>query len=153
MQNWFMDVLNLPQYNFTIKEVEGKKKILDKVRKKYVALTPEEWVRQHFVLFLIEELKYPASLMAIEAKVSINGLPQRADIVVYDRSRKPILIVECKAPKVKITKDVFDQAARYNINLRTNLLVVTNGMNHYCAAIGADGVSYQFLEKIPLYGS
>jgi len=146
-----MDPLNLPQYNFTIKEELGKKKIFDKIRRKYVVLTPEEWVRQNFVSFLIEQLNYPSSLMAIEAKVNINGLSQRADIVVYNTMRKPLLIVECKAPKVKITQAVFDQAARYNIKLRTKLLVVTNGLNHYCASIADDGINYQFLEQIPAY--
>ncbi|TLX76103.1 type I restriction enzyme HsdR N-terminal domain-containing protein [Labilibacter sediminis] len=146
-----MEVLNLPSYQFSIKEAAGRKKIFDQIRKKMVALTPEEWVRQNFLQFLIHEKKYPASLIAVEAKVNINGLSQRADIVAYNTLRKPILIVECKAPKVKISQEVFNQVARYNIKLQTRLICVTNGLNHYCAVIKNDGLGYSFLNEIPEY--
>jgi type I site-specific restriction endonuclease len=146
-----MQPLNLPTYPFTIKESQGKKKIFDRIRKKMVALTPEEWVRQHFICYLIEEKGYPASLTSVETPVKINGLSQRADIVVYNKYRKPVLIVECKAPHVKITPEVFDQAARYNIRLQTRTIAVTNGLNHYFALVNKDGMSYSFLKDIPFF--
>lgn len=146
-----MQPLNLPSYSFSIKETQGKKKIFDRIRKKMVILTPEEWVRQNFLQFLIEEKSYPPSLIAVETKVNINGLSQRADIVAYNTQRKPILIVECKAPTVKISQDVFNQAARYNIKLQTHLICVTNGLNHYCAIIDKNGLGYNFLKEIPEY--
>ncbi len=148
-----MDILNLPQYTFTIKQMNGRKMIFDRIRKKMVALTPEEWVRQNFIVFLIENRGFPASLMAIETKVNINGLSQRADIVVFNTKRNPILVVECKAPSVKITNQVFDQVARYNIKLKTRLICVTNGINHYCALINKDGLEYSFLQVLPEYKS
>ncbi len=148
-----MDILNLPQYTFTIKQMNGRKMIFDRIRKKMVALTPEEWVRQNFIVFLIENRGFPASLMAIETKVNINGLSQRADIVVFNTKRNPVLVVECKAPSVKITNQVFDQVARYNIKLKTRLICVTNGMNHYCALINKDGLEYSFLQVLPEYKS
>ncbi len=146
-----MQKLNLPTYHFTIKDEGGKKKIFDRIRKKYIALTPEEWVRQHFIMYLIDFLEYPASLMAIEAKVNINGLSQRADIVVYNTQRNPIIVIECKAPHIKITQAVFDQVVRYNSKLQTQCVVVTNGLQHYCAAIIDNGTDYRFLEQIPKY--
>ncbi len=148
-----MDILNLPQYTFTIKQMNGRKMIFDRIRKKMVALTPEEWVRQNFIVFLIENRGFPASLMAIETKVNINGLSQRADIVVFNTKRNPVLVVECKAPSIKITNQVFDQVARYNIKLKTRLICVTNGMNHYCALINKDGLEYSFLQVLPEYKS
>ncbi len=147
----FMQALNLPSYRFNIKELNGKKTIFDPIRKKMVALTPEEWVRQHFIAFLIESKGFPASLMGVESKVNINGLSQRADIICFNTLRKPILVVECKAPKVKITKDVFDQASRYNIQLQTRLICVTNGLHHYCALLSENGRGYNFLEEMPDY--
>ncbi len=146
-----MQALNLPTYQFSITESGGRKKIFDRIRKKRVALTPEEWVRQNFIMFLVENKGYPASLMAVEAKVNINGLSQRADIVIYNKQAKPTLIVECKAPSVKITQDVFAQAMRYNIKLQTRLICVTNGMQHYFAILDEDGRGYSFLEEIPDY--
>ncbi|MCW3787533.1 type I restriction enzyme HsdR N-terminal domain-containing protein [Plebeiibacterium sediminum] len=146
-----MQPLNLPTFEFSIKEIDGKKMIFDTIRKKMVALTPEEWVRQNFLSYLIECKDFPASLMAVETKVNINGLAQRADIVSYNKQRKPVFVVECKAPHIKITNQVFDQVARYNIMLKTRLICVTNGMNHYCALLNQDGRQYNFLEDIPSY--
>lgn len=148
-----MQALNLPSYQLSIREAEGKTKIFDRIRKKMVVLTPEEWVRQNFLQFLIEDKGFPASLIAVEAKVNINGLSQRADIIAYNTQRKPILIVECKAPSVKISQEVFNQAARYNIKLQTQLICVTNGLNHYCAIIDKNGLGYNFLKEIPKYQS
>ena len=146
-----MQSLNLPTYPFSISESEGKTKIFDRIRKKKVVLTPEEWVRQNFIMFLTEEKGYPASLIAVETKVNINGLSQRADIVVYNKKRLPVLIVECKATSVKITKDVFDQVMRYNMQLQTRIICVTNGLQHYCALMDKSGSGYNFLEEIPAY--
>lgn len=146
-----MEPLNLPKYQFSISDSEGKPKIFDRIRKKKVTLTPEEWVRQNFIMFLIEDKGYPASLIGIETKVNINGLSQRADIVVYNRLGRPMLIVECKAPSVKITQEVFAQASRYNITLQTRLICVTNGLQHYCALLDKDRANYNFLEEIPSY--
>ncbi len=146
-----MQTLNLPTYPFKISEEDGRKKIFDRIRKKNVALTPEEWVRQNFIAFLIEEKKFPASLIAVETKVNINGLSQRADIVVFNTKRQAIFIVECKAPSVNITQEVFNQAARYNIQLQTKLICVTNGLHHYCALIDKTGTDYNFLKEIPEY--
>jgi len=146
-----MQILNLPSHQLSIRKSEGKTKIFDQIRKKMVILTPEEWVRQNFIQFLIKDKGFPASLIAVEAKVNINGLSQRADIIAYNTKRRPILIVECKAPSVKINQIVFDQAARYNIKLQTKLICVTNGLNHYCALIDKNGLEYNFLKEIPKY--
>ncbi|MGQ1786593.1 MULTISPECIES: type I restriction enzyme HsdR N-terminal domain-containing protein [unclassified Saccharicrinis] len=146
-----MQALNLPTYTFSVSEENGKKKIFDPIRKKKVVLTPEEWVRQNFMMFLTEDKGFPASLLAVESLVNINGLSQRADIVVYNRQRKPMLIVECKAPSVKITRDVFAQVMRYNIMLKTRFVCVTNGLHHYCALLDKNGTGYNFLEEIPGY--
>ena len=146
-----MQQLNLPKYQFTITENEGKKKIFDPIRKKKIVLTPEEWVRQNFIMFLTLEKKYPASLIAVETKVNINGLSQRADIVVFGKKGTPVLIVECKAPTVKITQDTFYQVLRYNMRIQTKIICVTNGIQHYCALIDESGTSYKFLEQIPEY--
>ncbi len=146
-----MQELNLPKYSFTIREIDGKRMIFDTIRKKLVKLTPEEWVRQNFISYLVNLKEFPASLMAVETKVNINGLSQRADIVSYNTQRKPVFVVECKAPQVKITNQVFDQVARYNIQLKTRLICVTNGLNHYCALLDKDGRNYNFLEEIPTY--
>jgi type I site-specific restriction endonuclease len=147
-----MSILKLPEYSFRFKEEEGKKFIFDDIRKSFVALTPEEWVRQNFIRFLNEEKAYPLSLMAVEKSLKVYSLAKRADIVIYDRKGSPVLIVECKAPHVKISQDAFDQAARYNIKLQVNYLVVTNGMEHFCCKIDLTGETYSFMKDIPMYG-
>ncbi len=140
--------LNLPDYSFTIRD---NTEIFDSIRKKYVALTPEEWVRQNFVRYLIEEKKFPKSLIAIEKEIVVNRMKKRGDIVVYNRELKPILIVECKAPTVKITQATFDQVARYNLSLNVEYLIITNGINHFCCTINEEKKGYIFVEKIPFY--
>ncbi len=125
--------------------------IFDQIRKKMIALTPEEWVRQNFVHFLISEKGYPASLIAIETKVIVNGLNQRADIVCYNKKGLPLMVIECKAPEVKITQQVFEQVARYNLKLKTSIICVTNGLNHYCAILQKQ--EYSFLKDIPHFDS
>ena len=122
-----MQLLNLPAYQYKIKTDGQRKQIFDRIRKKYVALTPEEWVRQHFINFLIEQKKYPESLMMVEMKLKYNRQQKRGDIVIYNNLGKPCVIVECKSPEIKITQDVFDQAARYNMTLKVEYLLVTNG--------------------------
>ncbi|MCF8369952.1 MAG: type I restriction enzyme HsdR N-terminal domain-containing protein [Bacteroidales bacterium] len=147
-----MQTLNLPQYRFTIKQGPDKKLIIfDRWRKKYVALTPEEWVRQNFVMFLVEEKTFPGSLMSLEKGLQVEGRTKRTDIVAYNRQGKPLLIVECKAPEVKITESVFDQIVRYNMSLQVNYIVVTNGLQHFCCHLDYEKISYTFLKEIPFY--
>jgi predicted type IV restriction endonuclease len=149
--NALMDNINLPAFPFRLRENQGKQQIFDDIRKKYVALTPEEWVRQHFVKFLQLQCGYPATLMAIEMPVSVNGLKQRADIVVYNRMGKPSVIVECKAPSVAIDNQVFDQAARYNLKLNVSYLMVTNGLVHFCAKLDYENSTYAMMQKPPQF--
>jgi hypothetical protein len=144
-----MQKLNLPEYSFRIKTIEGKVFLFDALRKKYVRLTPEEWVRQNFVQFLIVEKKYSVSLIAVEAGVKVNNNPQRADLVVFDRSGSPILVAEFKAPEIKISQQAFDQIVRYNMQLRVKYLIVSNGMDHFCCQINYADNSYVFLSEIP----
>ncbi|OSY88368.1 restriction endonuclease subunit R [Tenacibaculum holothuriorum] len=148
-----MQKLNLPYYNFKLKSNENKTLVFDPLRKKNVVLTPEEWVRLHFVQYLIQEKKYPVSLIAIEKQLIINNLKKRTDIVIFSPDGTPNIIVECKAPKVKITQDTFDQIARYNLKLNANYLIVTNGFNHYFCMLNKEEESYVFLQDIPNYNS
>jgi len=148
-----MEKLNLPTYNFNIK-LEGQRKLIfDSIRKKYVVLTPEEWVRQNFISYLVEDKNYPSGLIAVEKKVDVNRMPQRSDIVLYNNKAVPIMIVECKAASVKISQDTFNQIARYNMKLQVPYLVVTNGLNHYCCQIDYENSSFKFIQEIPDYKS
>jgi type I site-specific restriction-modification system R (restriction) subunit len=144
-----MQKLNLPEYSFRIKNENGKQLIFDILRRKFVRLTPEEWVRQNFVQFLIAEKNYPPSLMATEAGVNVNGNQQRADLVVFDRKGLPLLVAEFKAPEVKISQQTFDQIVRYNMQLKVGYLIVSNGLTHYCCAIDYASNSYAFIPEIP----
>ncbi|MBE7685294.1 type I restriction enzyme HsdR N-terminal domain-containing protein [Tenacibaculum piscium] len=146
-----MQKLNLPTYKFRLKSNDNKTFIFDNLRKKYLVLTPEEWVRQHFVRFLMEEKKYPASLIAIEKQLVLNTLQKRTDIVIFSSDGTPNIIVECKAPKIKIAQDTFDQIARYNLKLKANFLVVTNGLSHYFCKLDTKNETYIFLKDIPDY--
>ena len=146
-----MQKLNLPNYNFKFKSSENKTLIFDNLRKKYMVLTPEEWVRQHFVCFLIEEKKYPVSLIAIEKQLTINNLKKRSDILVFNTDGKPEIIVECKAPSIKITQAAFDQIARYNLKLKAKYLIVTNGLEHFYCKMDFKNETYIFLKMIPDY--
>ena len=125
--------------------------IFDKLRKKYIVLTPEEWVRQHFVYFLIEEKKYPVTLIALEKQLTINNLKKRSDILIFNADGKPEIIVECKAPSIKITQNTFDQIARYNLKLRANYLILTNGLEHFYCKMDFKNETYIFLKDIPHY--
>lgn len=147
-----MDPLNLPSYSLRTAEQDGDRVIYDPVRQTYVRLTPEEWVRQHFVQYLIQKLDVPAGLVATEATFQYQGQPWRADIVAHDRRGAPLLLVECKAPSVSIRQDTFDQGARYNLVLDAPYLVVTNGQEHYACRVDLDAQDYAFLDDLPTYG-
>ena len=144
-----MQKLNLPVYKFRFKSNENKKLIWDRFRKKYVVLTPEEWVRQNFATYLVEEKNFVPSLMAIEKQLMINTLKKRTDIVLFSKNGNPHIIVECKAPSVKITQNTFDQIARYNLELRAKYLIVTNGLEHYYCMLDHENERYIFLRDIP----
>lgn len=143
--------LNLPKYGIKIKNDKGHQSIFDVLRRKYVALTPEEWVRQHFVHFLIEHKGYPKALMANEIQLAIGNKKLRCDSVLYDRTLKPRMIIEYKAPTVSITQKVFDQITIYNMLLHVDYLVVSNGIKHYCCRMDYANQKYLFLEDIPDY--
>ncbi len=144
--------LNLPPYATKIAVRDGKNTIWDIIRRKYVALTPEEWVRQHFVHFLVEHKGYPVSLLANEVALVLNGTSRRCDTVLYDRTLSPRMIMEYKAPHIPITQKVFDQISRYNLVFRVDYLIVSNGLSHYCCRMDYENHSYQFLSDIPEYG-
>lgn len=148
-----MPSLNLPTYDFQTAERDGTTMIYDPIRRTYVRLTPEEWVRQHFVQYLIQELNVPSGLIAVEAGFRYQDQPQRADAIVYDRQGDPLLLLECKAPRVSLGQDAFDQCARYNLVLGAPYLVVTNGQEHYACAIDFSSKSYTFLDDLPPYES
>ena len=146
-----MQALNFPTYTFKLKSSENKQYIFDVIRKKYVVLTPEEWVRQHAVNFLIHEKKYPPSLIAVEKQLLVNNLKKRFDILIFNRKGFPELIVECKSPTTKIKQDAFDQIARYNLKLNAKFLIVTNGLQHYFCKLDYENEHYIFLKEIPEY--
>lgn len=143
--------LNLPSFDINVKKIGGKLSILDPLRRKFVALTPEEWVRQHFVNFLLREKGYPAALIANEIQIDLNKLKKRCDSVVYNRDLSPLMIIEYKAPDVDITQQVFDQIVRYNIVLKVKYLIVSNGLNHYCCIMDYHKQSFSYLSDIPNY--
>lgn len=144
--------LNLPQKQFNIKKSDdGRLRIFDRLRRKFVALTPEEWVRQNFVAFLIDDRGFPAGLMANEVSLTQNGISRRCDTLVSDRNGRPFVIVEYKAPTVAVTQNVFDQIVRYNMVFQARYLIVSNGLAHYCCSIDYTTGSYTFLEEIPHY--
>lgn len=146
-----MESLNLPPYNIKVRDVNGHIQILDVLRHRYVALTPEEWVRQHFTNYLLEHLSYPAGLLANETEITIGQKRLRCDSVLYGTDMNPRMIIEYKAPSVKITQKVFDQIAAYNLLLHVDYLVVSNGMQHFCCKMDYDSNTYHFLQEIPSY--
>jgi hypothetical protein len=148
-----MQRLNLPTYSFNIKSQDGGDQIFDTCRKKWVALTPEEWVRQHLLGYFVKELQYPVSLVATEMSIETHGLKRRCDIVVFNRKALPVLIAECKAPAVPLTQKVFDQVARYNYNLKVPYLLISNGLEHYCARIDSDTNEVKLLDQFPDYST
>ena len=146
--------LNLPEFDYKVKKREdGSWAIWDRLRERWVALTPEEWVRQHFVEWLITDKGFPAALMGNEVSLTQNGISRRCDTVIGDRTGQPLVIVEYKAPSINITQKVFDQIVRYNMVLKARYLMVSNGLVHYCCQIDYEKNSYRFLEEIPCYES
>lgn len=146
-----MQKLNFPEYSFRFKNSENKVAIFDDIRKKFIILTPEEWVRQHVVRFLLDEKKFPKSHVNVEKIVKINGMNKRYDVVVFRPDGSIYLIVECKAPGVTISQITFDQIARYNMTLNATHLMVTNGLNHYFCQMDLEAEKYIFLPDIPQY--
>lgn len=146
-----MKPLKLPAYSYRIKETPKGNLIYDPFRRKYVALTPEEWVRQHFLNYLAEVLKYPKGLIQVEAGFRLNSMLRRADILVHDRAGQPVLIVECKAPEVKINQAVFDQIINYNFSYGVKYLVVTNGITHFPGKINKELHTFVLMDHIPDY--
>ena len=146
-----MDTLNLPKTALKITTKDDKPQVFDILRRKYVALTPEEWVRQQFVHHLVRDKGYPAECIGNEISLTLNGTKKRCDTVVYGRSAQPAMIIEYKSPQVEITRQVFEQISRYNIKLRVKWLVVSNGLRHYCCRIDYTSGTSQFVEDIPPY--
>ena len=143
--------LNLPPYPFKLTEKNGQLTVFDELRKKDIVITPEEWVRQHFVQYLIREKQYPRSLIKLEGGLKLHGMAKRTDIVVFNSAGQKILLVECKAPSVAISQATFDQAARYNMVHKVTLMAVTNGLQHYYCRIDHANETYKFLEELPGY--
>lgn len=144
--------LNLPPYTEArIKKNEDGLFIFDVLRRKYVSLTPEEWVRQNFINYLIKFKGYSPTLMNNEVKLSLNGMTRRCDSILYSQNMQPKMIIEYKAPNIRITQKVFDQICRYNMTLKVNYLIISNGMEHFCCRIDYENSSYVFLEDIPNY--
>jgi len=144
-----MQLLNFPAYNFRFKNSENKVHIFDEIRKKFVVLQPEEWVRQHTVQFLIKQKKFPKSHINVEKQLKYNDIIRRYDIVVFNSDASIKILVECKAPSIKITQKTFDQIAQYNMHLKATYLMVTNGMEHFYCQMDYNEEKYRFLEQIP----
>ena len=145
--------LNLPEYEINVVERDGKRMIFDFLRRKYVALTPEEWVRQHFTHFLVSQKGYPKTLLANEAQLQIGDKHLRCDTVLYNKEMQPLMIVEYKAPQIQLQQKTFDQIAAYNLLLHADFLVVSNGLQHYCCQMVYEQRNYRFLTEIPDYAT
>lgn len=147
-----MHQLNLPDYPVQSKIEGGQSWIFDRFRKKYVVLTPEEWVRQHFLNYLVSELGYPKSLVKVESGLKVNKMDKRTDIIVYNREARPFLLVECKSSQVALTDKVFNQLSIYNKAIKARYLVITNGLKHYCCCMDYRSNSYTFQSQLPVFG-
>lgn len=143
--------LNFPAYNFPIRLREGKPYIFDRIRRKYVRLTPEEWVRQHVLSYLIEECRFPEGLIAVERGVALFGKQFRYDAMVCNRAMQPLLLVECKAPDISLSQDVMNQVARYNLMHHVRFLFISNGLAHYFCEMDFSTGTWRFLPKIPRF--
>ncbi|WP_214071652.1 type I restriction enzyme HsdR N-terminal domain-containing protein [Mucilaginibacter sp. dw_454] len=143
--------LNLPPYAFKITEQDGQLSLFDEIRKRNIIITPEEWVRQHFVQYLIGHKNYPKSLLKLEGGHKLYGKQRRSDIIAFNSAGEKVLIVECKAPSVAIDQKVFDQVARYNMVHKIGLLAVTNGLQHFYCRINFDQNNYEFIKELPEY--
>jgi len=146
-----MQALNFPEYDFKFQKKADKIYIFDEFRRQYVLLTPEEWVRQHTLQYLVQDKHYPKTLIAVEKQLIINQTKRRFDIVVFDRQMNPYLLVECKAPNIKIDQKTFDQANQYNWLLKAPFLFLTNGLKHYICQIDFEENTYKFLKELPEY--
>lgn len=146
-----MQKLNFPQYEFDVRREDDQLFILDQIRKKWVVLTPEEWVRQHTIYYLVGQKKYPAGLIGVEKSIKVNKMNKRFDLVCYNQNTQPVLLVECKAPEVEITQTVLDQALRYNSQLQVNYLLLTNGITHVIAFIDYENKKLEYLNDIPAF--
>lgn len=146
-----MKQLNFPIYSFRFKNSENKTYIFDEIRKKFIILTPEEWVRQNTLHYLIYEKKYSKSYINVEKLVKVNGINKRYDIVVFNSNGSIFLLIECKAPEVTISQQTFDQIAQYNLILKAEHLMVTNGLNHYFCQMDFENEKYLFLKELPDY--
>ena len=144
--------LNLPPFEVKMQKRDGKNWIFDSLRKKFIALTPEEWVRQHFVHFLTDYKGYPKGLLANEIQLNLNNTKKRCDTVLFNKDLSARMIIEYKAPHIEITQAVFDQITRYNMVLKVEYLIVSNGIRHYCCRIDYNTMQYTFLPDIPAYG-
>lgn len=148
-----MQKLNFPTYSFRFKNSENKVSIFDEIRKKFILLSPEEWVRQHVVQFLLQDKKYPKSYINVEKLIKINDLSKRYDGVVFQPNGEIFLLIECKAPEVSISQQTFDQIARYNLVMKAKYLMVTNGLNHYFCQMDFENEKYVFLKELPEYSN
>ena len=148
-----MKKLNFPTYYFRFKNSENKVSIFDEIRKKFIVLTPEEWVRQHVIQYLLQDRNYPKSYINVEKLIKVNGLSKRYDGIVFKPNGEIFLLIECKAPEVPISQDTFDQIARYNLELKAQYLMVTNGLNHYFCQMDFENEKYVFLKELPDFKS
>ena len=146
-----MPELNLPPFELKIRKQNNKSYVFDRLRKQFTRLTPEEYVRQHFINYLIEYKNYPEALMANEVAIEVGNLKKRCDTVLYDRFMNPVLVVEYKSPAIKITQETFDQVVIYNTTLQVPWLIVSNGLQHFCCKIDYEKGSYRFISEIPSY--
>ncbi len=146
-----MIALALPDHGVKTKQGAQGPLVFDALRGRWVVLTSEEWVRQHFINHLVRDLGYPAGRIGVEWSLVLNGLAKRADIVVFDEERRPVVLVECKAPSVPITQRTFEQTARYNKVFQVGLLMVTNGIRHYCCRVDHHTGTVDFLDRLPAY--
>lgn len=141
--------LQFPPYTFRLREIQGKPYIFDEIRKKYVALTPEEWVRQHLLQYLLRDMNYPRSSIGVEMLVTLNGMPQRCDVAIWNKYRQAVLLAECKAPHIAISPSVFEQTARYNLVLKVRYCLITNGQQLYCYRLNYETNTYTFMDELP----
>lgn len=146
-----MQQLNYPEFNFQLRLKDNREEVFDPVRRKFVALTPEEWVRQHLILYLVRFKDFPLSVIGVEKQLILNKQTKRFDLVVFSRNGNPLLLAECKAPGVDITEKVFDQAARYNMMLRAEYFLITNGLEHYPCRLDYINRQYIFIADVPHY--
>jgi len=143
--------INLPPYKIKLREYNGKRQIFDVLRRRYVALTPEEWVRQHFVHYLMEHKGYPKGLLSNEVELAVGEKKLRCDTLLYNKVLQPQMIVEYKSPEIELTQHVFNQITAYNLLLHVDYLVVSNGLRHYCCRMDYERQTYTFLQDIPAY--